>query len=435
MENQVIRDSLSSLYHWVKREKYLGWDPYDGLSGEVSKEIADKGILKLLTIAPFYRFFVKDFVEAQSKYFDEINVLVHHNYLSELARYLPFSYFRHVERFSKKWLVDSTEIPENVKVHVISALYFVPDGQNQGLGDKLANLFKRYIERNNIEFDLVHAHFTWPSGYAGVKLGEKFNVPAVITIHENRDWLLREYNSKNRKIHWTWGNADALIRVNKRDITLLKEFNPNVFFVPNGFSPERLKTVKKESARESLGLPKDKKILFSLGALIERKGFNYLIQAMSEVIKHRKDVLCFIGGSGPLKGKLQKQINELGLQDHVKLLGFVPDDELYLWMNSADVFVLPSLSESFGLVQLEAMAVGTPVVATYNGGSEEIITSEDYGLLCPPKDSKCLAEKILTALERDWDRGKIIKYAEKFTWEKIAKQILEVYKYVFHRYR
>ncbi|ASJ10330.1 glycosyl transferase family 1 [Thermococcus sp. P6] len=316
---------------------------------------------------------------------------------------------------------------DNVRAYYPRFFHLPVEYFRRRLGDNFFKAALKVINREGLTFDLVHAHFTWPSGYAGVKLGERFNVPVVITIHENRDWLLREYNSKNRKIHWTWENADALIRVNKRDITLLKEFNPNVFFVPNGFSPERLKTIKKESARESLGLPKDNKILFSLGVLIERKGFNYLIQAMSEVLKQRKDVLCFIGGSGPLKGKLQKQINELGLQNHVKLLGFVPDDELYLWMNSADVFVLPSSSEGNPTVMFEALGVGLPFVGTTVGGVPEIITSEDYGLLCPPRDSKCLAEKILIALEKDWDRGKIRKYAEKFTWENIVDQILKIY--------
>ena len=317
---------------------------------------------------------------------------------------------------------------DNVRVYYPRFFHVPVNFFRARLGDNAFRAVDKLIQKEQLEFDLIHAHFTWPGGYAGAKLAKEFGVPVVITIHENREWFLGEYNSKNQKIHWTWKNADALIRVNKKDVPLLKEFNSNVFFVPNGFSPERLRFMGKNTAREQLGLIEDKKVIFSLGALIERKGFHYLIQAMSEVVKHRKDVLCFIGGSGPLRSRLQKQINKLNLQDHVKLLGFVPDDKLALWMNSADIFVLPSLSESFGVVVLEALAVGTPVVATINGGSEEIITSEDYGLLCPPADPKCLAEKILIALDKEWDRERIRKYAEQFTWKNVAKQILGVYK-------
>lgn len=361
----------------------------------------------LLIISPHNTTFVRDQVEELAKYFNEIYVIYPGPYGRENLRNL--------------------NLPENVKVYFPKFFHLPVEFFRKRLGDNFFKAALRVIKREKLEFDLIHAHFTWPSGYAGVKLAKDFEVPVVITIHENRDWFLREYNSKNEKIYWTWKNADALIRVNKKDVPLLKEFNPNVYSIPNGFNPERLKIIEREVARAKLGLKDDARVIFSLGSLIERKGFNYLIDAMHFVIKKRKDIMCFIGGSGPLKKRLQQQINRLGLQEHVKLLGYIPDDQLALWMNAADLFVLPSLSESFGLVVLEAMAVGTPVVATVNGGSEEIITSEDYGLLCPPADPECLAEKILIALEKKWDREKIRNYAGGFTWNKIVKNIITIY--------
>ncbi|ALV63888.1 Glycosyl transferase, group 1 [Thermococcus sp. 2319x1] len=316
---------------------------------------------------------------------------------------------------------------DNIKVYFPLFFHLPINHFRKRLGDNIFKATERLIEKENIEFDIIHAHFTWPSGYAGVKLGKKFGVPVVVHIHENREWFMQEYNSGREEIYWTWKNADALIRVNRIDVPLLQKFNDSVYYIPNGFDPERLRVMSKKEAREYFGLSQDGKILFSLGNLIERKGFQYLITAMVRIVRKRDDVFCFIGGSGPLKDKLQHQINSLGLRNHVKLLGFVPDEELAYWMNAADLFVLPSLSESFGVVQIEAMAVGTPVVATINGGSEEIITSEDYGLLCPPADPECLAEKILIALEKEWDREKIRKYAEQFTWENVVMQILKVY--------
>ena len=99
-------------------------------------------------------------------------------------------------------------------------------------------------------------------------------------------------------------------------------------------------------------------------------------------------------------------------------------------MNACDLFVLPSLRESFGVVQIEAMACGKPVVATRNGGSEEVVTSDEYGLLAEPADPEDLAEKILVALDREWDREAILTYAERFTWENIAKETMSVYEQV-----
>ena len=99
-------------------------------------------------------------------------------------------------------------------------------------------------------------------------------------------------------------------------------------------------------------------------------------------------------------------------------------------MNSCDLFVLPSLSEAFGIVNLEAMACGKPVVSTYNGGSHEIITSDDYGFLVEPADSNALADKILYALNKKWDPVIIRHHAEKYSWTAIADQFLEIYQTV-----
>ncbi|MEA3422002.1 MAG: glycosyltransferase, partial [Acidobacteriota bacterium] len=200
--------------------------------------------------------------------------------------------------------------------------------------------------------------------------------------------------------------------------------------IVNGYDPHKFKPIPMNEARERLGLEKKRKIILNISRLHEEKGQKYLIETIKKVLEHRKDVLCIIGGSGPLKDKLERQVNDLNLQDHVKLIGFIPDELLSIWMNACDLFVMPSLSESFGVVQIEAMACGKPVVATYNGGSEEIITYEDYGLLCEPADLDKMAEKILIALNTDWDGGKILEYAKRFTWENVAMKIMEVYESV-----
>ncbi len=381
-----------------------------------------------MILSPHYKFFVKDLVEATSPYVESINILVRHNYLTEISRYFHNTrYLRHVRSYAKDNLLDLKGKPENVNVHLASLIYFVADGKNKYLGDKIAKKAEKLIKEKGIKFDLIHAHFTYPHGYAAVKLGQKHNVPVVITIHENRDWFLEEYNSGNDRINWVWKNADALIRVNQKDVNLLEEFNENVFHVPNGFNPRKFYAMELSKAREILKLPKDRKIIFTFSNLIERKGFQYLITSINEIIKTRKDILCFIGGSGQMKRKLEAQIQNLELQKHVKLIGYVLDDRINYWMNAADLFVLPSLSESFGIVQIEAIACGKPVVATKNGGSEEIIISGDYGFLCEPANSKDLAEKILIALDKEWDREKILNYAQQFLWESVAKETINIY--------
>lgn len=183
-----------------------------------------------------------------------------------------------------------------------------------------------------------------------------------------------------------------------------------------------------DHCRAKLELPTNRKIVLNVGNLYHKvKGHKYLIEAMSEVIKHRKDVLCIIIGSGKLYPELKKQIESLGLNNYIKLIGGKPSYEIPIWMNACDVFVLPSLRESFGIVQIEAMACGKPVVATRNGGSEEIIVSKDYGLICDPARPKELANNILLSLDKSWDSEKIVSYVSQFSLSVIGNRILDIY--------
>jgi glycosyltransferase involved in cell wall biosynthesis len=285
---------------------------------------------------------------------------------------------------------------------------------------------ERTIRKHNLHFDLIHAHFTWPSGYIGVRLKEKYGKPVIITLHENGDWFDQEVRMDHPLINTAWSGADALVRVNKKDALILKQYNEQVYCIPNGFSSV-FRPIETAIAREWLGLPGNAKVIFTLGNLIKRKGFNYLIDAMERICGQRDDVFCFIGGTGPGTGALQGQINRLNLSEKVKLLGPVPGDILPIWMNACDLFVLPSLSESFGIVQIEALACGKPVVSARNRGSEEVIISDEHGLLAEPADPESLSKKILMALNREWDREAILEYVEQFTWEIIIKEIMNIY--------
>jgi teichuronic acid biosynthesis glycosyltransferase TuaC len=156
---------------------------------------------------------------------------------------------------------------------------------------------------------------------------------------------------------------------------------------------------------------------------------------MDYIAKTNPNTLCLIGGPGEQKNRLEQKIKQLRLQDSVRLVGAIAHHEVYLWMHACDLFVLPSLSEGLPVVHLEAMACGKPVVATYNGGSEEIITSEEYGLLCQPENSKELAEKILLALNKKWDSEKILNYSQRFSWHNIAEETLQVYENVLRKHQ
>jgi glycosyltransferase involved in cell wall biosynthesis len=201
--------------------------------------------------------------------------------------------------------------------------------------------------------------------------------------------------------------------------------------IPNGYDDRKFTELDEQMCRENLNLPHDKTIILNVGNLYgEVKGHKYLIGAMAEVVKHRNDVLCIIVGSGKLKNKIEKQIRNLNLENHVKLVGAKSHDEIPLWMNAADLFLLPSLNEGNPTVMFEALGCGKPFVGTRVGGIPEIIINDKLGILVEPGDTEGLAHAILRALETEWDEEYIREYAEQFTWDNIAKQIMKVYKSV-----
>nr|WP_319375697.1 glycosyltransferase [uncultured Methanoregula sp.] len=315
---------------------------------------------------------------------------------------------------------------DNVEVYYPRCIYIPIDWLSVILIDNRMKIVEKTIKQKNIHFDIIHAHFTWPSGYIGILLKRKFGTPVITTIHENGDWLANEVKMDHPLMNAVWSEANALIRVNKKDIPLLKQFNTKIYSIPNGFSPD-FHPIDTVSARKQLGLPLDKKIIFTLGNLIKRKGFNYLIDAMEIVYKQRSDVLCFIGGAGPEKKKLSQQINQRSIQGCVKLLGPVPNEMLPDWMNTCDIFVLPSLSEGNPTVMFECLGCGKPFIGTNVGGVSEIIISDDYGMLIESTDPNGLATKILSAINKEWNQEKILDYGNKFTWEKIVEEIVQIY--------
>ncbi|MEN3016847.1 MAG: glycosyltransferase family 4 protein [Candidatus Methanosuratincola petrocarbonis] len=367
--------------------------------------------------------FVKEQVRSISKHVEQVNVLVPIPFGMGLKRktcYSDYSIYGNVDvrfiryfnplfpitfsRFRKQWIL--------AEFHAID----------------------RFIQRENLVFDLIHAHYSWPSGALAVELKRKYKVPVVITEHSHIT-LYPRLLKKDPLLSETFTNADAIIRVNKKDLYMFKRTVPsgNFIYIPNGYSPERIKNFPKDVARNSLHLPLNSKVLINVARLSPVKGQRHLIQAMSIIAKERNDVICYIGGSGPLKSDLEKQTEALDLQDKVKLVGFIPDADLGLWLSAADFFVLPSLSEGNPTVMFEALGAGLPFVGTRVGGVPVVIASEDYGLLVEPGDPKDLADKIRMALGKEWDREKIREYAKQFTWENIAKLLLDVYQSVLSK--
>jgi glycosyltransferase involved in cell wall biosynthesis len=201
----------------------------------------------------------------------------------------------------------------------------------------------------------------------------------------------------------------------------------NISVMYNGYDSSLFYPKDLKKCRKLLNLPYDKFIILTVGNLLEVKGHKYLIEAVSEVILSRQNILCIIVGDGILKEKLDTQIKSAGLENHVKLVGGKPHGTIPLWMNASNLFVLSSLNEGNPIVMLESIGVGLPFIGTKVGAIPEIIYSEDYGLLVNPDDSKDLAKKISTAMDKKWDKRKIIDYSDNFSWDNIAEHLQKLY--------
>ncbi|AKB30501.1 Glycosyl transferase, group 1 [Methanosarcina siciliae T4/M] len=384
----------------------------------------------LLVVSHRYRSFQKDPIDLVSPYFDNVYVLVRFNKFANISDYI---HIPALQPFVSSFKIDCANKPSNLEVYKTSFFNLPFDSQYKALGDKHLKVVEELIRKKNIKFDLIHSHFTWSSGYVGAKLKAKYRVPFVVTAHGYDIYRLPFKDDEwKSKIEYVLNSADAIITVSRSNLECIRKLDVKtpVVVLPNGYREDVFHPLNPYECKRSLGLSSDKKIVLTVGNLEEVKGHKYLIEAMGRVVKTRKDVICYIVGEGKLENKLKKQIKSSGLLDYIKLIGGRPHNEIPLWMNACDIFVMPSLKESFGVVQIEAMACGKPVVATYNGGSEEIILFDNYGYLVQPGNSDLLAEKIIIAIDHKWNSEEILKFANKFNLKNQKKQILDLYNLV-----
>lgn len=176
-----------------------------------------------------------------------------------------------------------------------------------------------FIRKRQLKFHYIHAHFTWPSGVIAVNLKQNFNIPVVITEHSSETFS-KAIVSKNFQFIKAWYLCDSIIRVKNSDVLKFLDVGVDlnkVFYVPNGYDATKFYPTDMKLSRKKLNIPLHKKILISVGNLLNVKGHKYLVEAMNYVIKIRKDVICYIVGGGKLEKKLNKQIKAAGLQDYI----------------------------------------------------------------------------------------------------------------------
>jgi glycosyltransferase involved in cell wall biosynthesis len=202
-----------------------------------------------------------------------------------------------------------------------------------------------------------------------------------------------------------------------------REPSSQIAIIPGGVDLQHFRpSTDRMAVRDELGLPRDVPLLVTIRDLEQRMGIETLLAAMADLIKGRK-YFCVIGGSGPLRSFLGERASRLGIGDHVRFAGHIPEKHLPLYYQAADLFVLPTLThEGFGLVTVEALACGTPVAATPAGATPEILAPLDSRLLAEDTTAEALATAIARSFrlaENDAFRRRCRAHAEeRYSWKK-----------------
>ncbi|MCF8009643.1 MAG: glycosyltransferase [Halanaerobiales bacterium] len=321
-------------------------------------------------------------------------------------------------RFFKQGILVQTE--NNLDVFRYKGYNYFPKLYNlkKKLFLKRAKKLYRLIEEKHGKPDVIHAHSALYGGYAASVIGKEENIPTVLTEHSSA--FSRDiYNRVQiRIIKKTLNDIDKVIAVGiglKKDI---EKIVPNrvIEMIPNMIDTDKFRPLTKNDSYNSF-------TFFSLGFLDYNKGFDILIKAFKKAKIDNSQLL--IGGEGKEKKKLISLRDKLGLQNQVKFLGRLNRKQVLKEMNSCDIFVLASRQETFGVVLIEALACGKPVIATRSGGPE-IIVNDNNGLLVPADDIAFLAKAMVRIRKEinQYDSEIIRKICtDNFSREAIVKKI------------
>lgn len=205
-----------------------------------------------------------------------------------------------------------------------------------------------------------------------------------------------------------------------------------IHIIPGGVDTTRFRSdFSTSSARATLGWPSDRQILLSSRRLVHRVGLDKLLSALAKIKPRVDDFMLMIVGRGPLEAALQQQATELGLNDHVKFLGFLPDELLPIAYQAADLSLMPSQSfEGFGLAIVESLSCGTPVLCTPVGGMPEILAPFSPDLITNSTSVSDIAEKLVEVLQGRIPLPSTVacrQYAvDNYDWDKIAQKVRQV---------
>jgi len=333
---------------------------------------------------------------------------------------------------------NSVEVRNGVNIHRYRAIFKYKSGRIS------LNMVMDPLRYN---LDVVHAHISEPGiEFAVLNYIKKKKIPFILTLHGDPQ---KSYGLPASELYLFFYKhlLDKMLRCANLIVSpsryymneskFLRKYKNKIRIVPHGIDVKKFSIRESpDGCREKLSIPKDKYILLYMGHLAPYKGPHILIKALDEVVKHTRDVIVIFAGGGKMENELKKLAQKVGVANNVRFEGFVKESLKPFYYKSADIFILPSINllEMFGIVNLEAMVCGLPVISSKLGGIPEIVKNGKNGLLVPPSNVDALSNATVYLLENENLRrrmGKLgAKIASEYSWNRIAERMEKIYKEV-----
>ncbi len=356
-------------------------------------------------------------------------------------------------------LIKELSIMSEIDLHVIN---LIDDNDETTIIDKFSNFTIHYISQNKNKFGFIRGlldiisirkkildvnpeilHIQYGPHLSIINILLKNKYPIIFTIHSIYaiDEKMFEWVSISRYIYRKILSIVERMMILKsltniivaappmRDI-LINKTKAKIYIIPNGID---LKYVR-DITSKSIGHP----CILYVGRLTKRKGVDILLKAIPMIKDLIPNILLYIIGEGPQDNELKEIVKDLNIDNNVKFLGFVSEEEKYSYYKHVDICIIPSIDEPFGIVLLEAMACGKPIVASNVGGIPFVVEDGKTGILVKPGDVDILAEKIIMLLQSEELREQMgMAGKEKtanFSWQVIAEQTVKIYKDLINRH-
>lgn len=317
-----------------------------------------------------------------------------------------------------------------------------------------------FSEAKQIKYDLIHSHY-WLSGLAALQLKEKWNTPVVHMFHTlallkntiamSPEEMEGEYRIEGEKkvIEGVDRIIASTIDEKLKLVKLYSADKEKICIIPPGVDTSRFYPIASDEAKEFLNIPADEKMILFVGRIEPLKGIDTLIRAIaqmrkSDILSTCPHYLYIIGGEPGSKNgsgtteieRLKSLCAELGVGDMILFMGKKDQNTLQYYYSAAEIVVMPSNYESFGMVALEAMACGTPVVATQVGGLQHLVQNGVTGFTVPHNDPHALEVSLTQLICKPELRSQMsrssIEYARTYSWETITPRIIKLYRKTIH---